>query len=126
MNVRAIRGAITLDSDSAEEVKHRTLELLREIISRNELDTDDLISIFMTATDDIKSVAPAAAIRDYGLTDLPLLCAQEMAVDSSLPLCVRLMLHLNSVRTRSEIEHVFLRKAAALRPDLSKSGDGAE
>ncbi len=123
MAVRALRGAITVDHDDIDEVKKRTAELLLGLLDRNGLHTDDLISIFFTATDDISSVAPAAGIRDLGLTDVPLLCVGEMATDGSLELCIRLMAHVETDRPRSAMRHLFLRGAVVLRPDLLDAAD---
>ncbi len=119
MPIRALRGAITVDADSRDEVLARTTELISELYARNELENDDVISILFTATSDIASVAPAVAARHLGITDAPLLCAQEMAVIGSLPLCVRLMLHIETDTPRDELRHVFLRGATVLRPDLA-------
>lgn len=123
MALRALRGAITVDGDDATEVKRRTVQLLSTLFDRNELDADDLISILFTATEDLRSVAPAAGAREFGLTDVPLLCATEMPVDGSLERCVRLLLHIDTDRPRSELRHVFLRGATVLRPDLAEPGD---
>jgi len=129
--VRALRGAITVDHDSADEVKKRAGELITALLARNGLTEDALISVFFTATDDITSVAPAAGIRELGMLDVPLLCVGEMATDGTLPLCIRLMAHVETDRPRSQMRHVFLRGAAVLRPDLVDGDedddlDGAE
>ncbi|MEL6983963.1 MAG: chorismate mutase [Actinomycetota bacterium] len=123
MALRALRGAITVDGDEATEIKGRVAQLLSTLFERNELAADDLISILFTATDDLRSVAPAAGAREFGLTDVPLLCATEMPVDGSLQRCVRLLLHIETDRPRSELRHVFLRGATVLRPDLAEPGD---
>ena len=125
MPIRALRGAITVDADSAEEIGLRTTSLLAALYDRNDLRHDDVISILFTATEDLTAVAPAAAARAFGLVDVPLLCAQEMPVVGSLPRCIRLMLHIDTDRTRQELRHVFLRGATALRPDLAEPGDDA-
>ncbi len=96
MALRALRGAITVDGDDAEEIKRRVLQLLSTLFERNDLQPDDLISILFTATEDLRSVAPAAAAREFGLVDVPLLCATEMPVDGSLERCVRLLAHLET------------------------------
>lgn len=123
MALRALRGAITVDGDEATEIKGRVAQLLSTLFERNELAADDLISILFTATEDLRSVAPAAGAREFGLTDVPLLCATEMPVDGSLQRCVRLLLHIETDRPRSELRHVFLRGATALRPELAEPGD---
>lgn len=123
MPIRAIRGAITVDADTREEISQRTTALLTALYERNDLEHDDVISILFTATQDLASFPPAAAARAFGLVDVPLLCAQEMPVIGSLPLCIRLMLHVETDREKSELRHVFLRGATALRPELVEPGD---
>ena len=123
MPIRAIRGAITVDADTRDEIAARTTTLLETLYERNQLEHDDVISILFTATHDLASAPPAAAARTFGLVDVPLLCAQEMPVIGSLPLCIRLMLHIETDRPRTELRHVFLRGATVLRPELAEAGD---
>ena len=123
MPIRAIRGAITVDADTREEIAEKTTTLLTRLYERNGLVHDDVISILFTATQDLASAPPAAAARAFGLIDVPLLCAQEMPVIGSLPLCIRLMLHVETDKDRSELRHAFLRGATALRPELAEPGD---
>ncbi len=123
MPVLALRGAITIDADTPDEIERHTTRLLETLYERNGLTHDDVISIFFTATPDIRSAAPAVAARKFGLVDVPLLCGQEMDVEGSLGRCVRLMLHLETDRPRGELRHVFLRGAVALRPELAEEGD---
>lgn len=123
MAVRALRGAITVDADDPEEIRRRTMDLLKVLYERNQLDHDDVISIFFTATEDLRSLPPAAAARAFGLVDVPLLCAQEMSSDIGLDLCVRMLLHVETERPRTELRHVFLRGATELRPELAEPGD---
>lgn len=94
--VYAVRGAIALNEDTREEVVAGTQKLLRELLARNDIAPDSIVSIFFTATDDIHAEFPAAAARLMGLNGIPLLCAREMNVESSLamPLVVRIMMHL--------------------------------
>jgi chorismate mutase len=116
--VRAIRGATTIDEDSEEQISARVQELLREILHRNGVDKDDLVSIVFTATDDIVAAFPAAAARAMGLGDVPLLCARELDVKGGTPLCIRVLLHVHTERTRAELRHVYLEGAKGLRDDL--------
>lgn len=125
MPIRAIRGAVTVDADTREEIAERTTTLLATVYERNDLVHDDVISILFTATQDLASAPPAAAARAFGLIDVPLLCAQEMNVIGSLPLCIRLMLHVETDRPKDQLRHVFLRGATALRPELAEPGDEA-
>lgn len=119
----ALRGAITVDADTPDEVAKHTTRLLETLYERNGLTHDDIVSVLFTATPDISSVAPAVSARAFGLTDVPLICTQEMAVDGALPLCVRLLAHLDTTKSKSDLRHVFLRGAVALRPELAEPGD---
>ena len=116
--VRAIRGATTVDFDDKEQVISRVQALMTAILERNELSKDDLISILFTATDDIVSMFPATAARTMGLGDVPLICARELAVVDGQPLCIRVLLHVHTTRSRDEMHHVYLHGAQGLRDDL--------
>lgn len=117
-SVLALRGAITLERDEADHLLDRVERLLREVFQRNGLTHDDVISILFTATDDIHSAFPAAAARRMGLGDVPLICARELDIDGGMPLCVRVMLHVTTERTRDRLHHVYLEAARSLRDDL--------
>jgi len=121
MAVRGIRGAITIKEDSAPEVLQATTELLEEIIKQNDLQSQDLASIIFTVTQDITSTFPAEAARSMGLNLVPLLCSQEIGVNGSIPLCIRVLVHINTNRSQEEIKHVFLRDASKLREDLKST-----
>lgn len=116
--VLALRGAITLERDDRDHLLERVERLLTEMIERNSLSSEDLISILFTATPDIHSVFPAVAARQMGLGDVPLICAQELSIVDSMPLCVRVLMHTNTELTRSELRHVYLEEARTLRDDL--------
>ena len=121
--VVAIRGAIDVPADSAAEVHAAVTDLVGQIVERNDLRPSDIISAQFTATPDVTSAFPAKAARDAGWTAVPMLCTLEIDVPGALPRCIRLMLHANLPSNR-EVEHVYLRGAMALRPDLGKlSGD---
>jgi chorismate mutase len=120
MAMRAIRGATQLDSDDRDHLLVSVEELIREIFSQNDVDTDKLVSMILTATPDLHSEFPALAARQLGIGDVPLLCAQEIDVVGAMPRVIRVMLHIESDRARSEIRHVYLRGAAALRRDLAQ------
>ena len=120
MAVRAVRGAVQLEADDADELLTEVEELLRQVIAANELDVDDLISIVFTATPDLHSEFPALAARRLGLGDVPLLCATEIDVAGALPRVVRLMAHVETERTRQQVKHVYLKGAVALRRDLAQ------
>ncbi|MDA8070649.1 MAG: chorismate mutase [Actinomycetota bacterium] len=116
--VRALRGATTVDADTVEQVTERTQALLEAMLRRNGVDKEDLISIFLTATEDVVSMFPAAAARAMGLGDVPLICAREISVVGATPRCVRVMMHLTTERSRAELHHVYLEGARHLRDDL--------
>lgn len=116
--VRALRGATTFDVDEADHVTERVTTLLQEMLARNDVDHDDLISILFTATDDLTSIFPATAARRLGLGDVPLICARELAIEGGTPRCIRVLAHLTTTRARSELRHVYLEGARGLRDDL--------
>lgn len=114
----AVRGAITCDVDTPEEIDRRTQQLVHEMLDRNAIAHDDIISIFFTATEDLSSQFPATGARALGLGDVPLICAREIPVPGSLPLVVRVLMHIHTDRARGEIAHVYLEGARVLRDDL--------
>jgi chorismate mutase len=120
MAVRAIRGATQVAADDRDEVLSATRELVSTVLERNELSSEDLISILFTATPDLVSEFPALAARELGLGDVPLMCATEIAVPHALPRVLRLMAHVDTDRSRSEVQHVYLRGAVALRRDIAQ------
>jgi chorismate mutase len=121
--VRAVRGAIQVDRDDPTLIHAETKALLQEVFCRNGIGPEDIISVFFTMTPDLASVFPAVAARDLGLVDVPLMCATEIAVPNALERVIRLMAHINSDRPQSQIEHVYLRGATRLRPDLPPRTD---
>jgi chorismate mutase len=120
MTVRAIRGAVQISADRRDAVLDGTAELVTEVMARNELTTDDVISVLFTATPDLTAEFPALAARKIGFQDVPLICATEIAVPGAMPRVVRLMAHVETDRPRSAIQHVYLRGAAALRLDIAQ------
>jgi chorismate mutase len=118
--VRAVRGATQVDRDDREAILDAADELVRCMLDRNTIDPADLISIVFTATADLTAEFPAYAARRLGLTDVPLLCATEMSVPGAMPRVLRLLAHVDTDRARSELRHVYLRGAAALRTDLPR------
>lgn len=117
-SVRAVRGATTVAADDPVQIREAVMELLEVILDDNDIVPNDIISAVFTATHDLVSEFPAHAARLYGWTDIPLLCAQELPVQGALPRCIRVMLHAETRRQRSEIRHVYLRDAVLLRADL--------
>lgn len=120
MAVRAIRGAIQLDTDERSHLLKSTAELVTKVLHENNLSQADLISIFFTATPDVTSEFPALAARELGLGDVPLMCSVEMDVRGAMPRVIRLMMHVETGLSRSEIQHIYLRGAAKLRTDLAQ------
>jgi chorismate mutase len=116
--MRAIRGAITVSENSKQAILEATEELLNTIIRANHLTDEEIISIIFTATDDLDKVYPALAARQLGLHLVPLLCFQEMKVINSLKKCIRVMVYIDRDCGFEEINHVYLRDAVILRPDL--------
>jgi chorismate mutase len=116
--VRAIRGATQLDMDEREHLLDRTSEMVRAVLVRNGLTQGQLISIVFTATPDLTSEFPAYAARRLGITDVPLLCARELDVKDAMPRVVRLLAHVETDLSRSDLRHVYLHGARALRTDL--------
>jgi chorismate mutase len=121
MACRGIRGATTVESNSREAILAAARELLAEVISANGVQKDDVASVYFTTTPDLNAEFPAVTARvDFGWTNVALMCGHEMAVPGSLAMCLRVMLHVNTERTQDEINHVYLRGAAALRPDIQR------
>lgn len=118
MPIRALRGATTVDADTKEQVTERVQALMAELLERNAVDHDDLVSIIFTATEDVTSMFPATAARELGMGDVPLLCAREIPVVGATPLCIRTLIHLETSLSRSQLHHVYLEGAKALRDDL--------
>ena len=117
-HVRALRGATTVDEDTSEAMDAAVKELFSELFDRNDLRTENLISVWITATNDLHAKFPAKSAREFGLDDIPLMGAQELDVTGGLARCVRVMIHLETDRPRAELRHVYLKGAAALRTDL--------
>ncbi|MUL40748.1 chorismate mutase [Streptomonospora sp. PA3] len=120
MAVRAIRGAVQVEADERDAILEATADLVSEVLRRNELTTDDVISVLFTATPDLNAEFPALAARKLGFTEVPLMCATEIAVPRALPRVVRLMAHIETDRPRAELHHVYLRGAQALRLDIAQ------
>ncbi|MHB8793755.1 MAG: chorismate mutase [Thermoleophilia bacterium] len=116
--VVAVRGATTVEEDTAEQVGKRTAELLETMMERNGIREDAIISIIFTTTPDLVSDFPAVAARNIGLSKIPLLCSQEIPVAGSIEHCVRVLMHVYSSRPRDEIRHAYLHAAQQLRTDL--------
>ena len=120
MAVRAVRGAVQISGNDRDEILAGTTELVTEVMSRNELSTEDVISVVFTATPDLTAEFPALAARKLGFQEVPLLCASEIDVPGAMPRVVRLMMHVETTKPRSALQHVYLRGATALRLDIAQ------
>ncbi|NOU63012.1 chorismate mutase [Paenibacillus sp. LMG 31461] len=121
MYLRGIRGATTVQQNDAEEILSATSELLQGIVEANDFRPEDIGSVFITVTEDITATFPARAIRTLiGWELVPLMCSLEVPVENALPKCIRLMVQVNTTKTQAEINHVYLKEAKALRPDIVK------
>ena len=125
MKLRALRGAITVEANEAEAILSATEELVHEVMERNVLRPEDMVSCIFTCTRDLDAEFPAVAVRSLpGWAEVPLLCAREAPVPGSLGRCVRVLIHWNTDRTQGEVRHAFVRGARELRPDWAVRVDG--
>ncbi len=116
MYCRGIRGATTVVHNDREEILAATIELLQLMIEQNDLQTEDVASAIFTLTEDLDAVYPAEAARNnMGWTDVALMCGREIPVPNSLERCIRVLLHVNTMRSASEIRHIYIRGATNLR-----------
>jgi chorismate mutase len=116
MFFRGIRGATTVEQNDREEILTATRELLELLIEKNDLHKEDVASAIFSMTDDLDADFPALAARDLGWTEVALICMREIPVPNSLRKCIRILLHVNTERSAGEIQHVYIRGAAKLRP----------
>jgi chorismate mutase len=120
LGIRAIRGAVQVDANDRAAILDGTAELVLAVMDRNRLTIDDVISVIFSATADLDAEFPALAARALGFQDVPLLCCAEISVPGSMPRVVRLMMHVDAELGRSDVQHVYLRGAAALRLDIAQ------
>jgi chorismate mutase len=118
--VRAVRGATQLEEDVREHMLERVAEMVLDVMSANDLEVDDFISVVFTATSDLVSEFPAYAARRLGFGEVPLLCARELEIEGSMPRVVRMLAHVETDRPRADVTHVYLHGAAGLRRDLTR------
>jgi chorismate mutase len=125
MGVQGIRGAISVEADNPDLILAATKELLGAIMHANpDLRIEEIASAFFTLTEDLVSVHPALAARQMGWEHVPMMCACEIPVPGSLPYCIRILIHWNTDSSQAAINHIYLRKAVSLRPDLFASTPG--
>ena len=118
MKVYAIRGAITVDADTPEEITRRSVELMSEIVARNP-SADNIVSVVISTTEDLRSCYPAKAIRESGIVNAPLFSCKEPEIEGAMPMCIRLLVTVTSSDDGATARHAYLGKAAELRRDLS-------
>ncbi|MDZ4768664.1 MAG: chorismate mutase [Chloroflexota bacterium] len=123
MKFRGVRGATTVEQDSADAILTATRELLELLIEANSLTEDDIASIIFTTTPDLRATYPAKAARELGWTQVALMGCQEMDVPGGVARCIRVLIHWNTIKANHELRHIFLRRATALRPDLSPTAN---
>lgn len=121
MPVRGVRGATTVTKNTKEEILDATRELLTAMVEANDILNDDIASAWLTTTPDVYAEFPAVAARLLGWTQVPLMNSHEMSVPGMLPMCIRVLLHLNTEKGPHDIRHIYLREASRLRPDLTSS-----
>jgi chorismate mutase len=114
---RGIRGATTADRNTSEDILEATRELLAALIEANQIAVDDVVSVIFTTTPDLNATFPAVAAREYGWDSVPLLCTHEMSVPGALDHVVRVLIHVNTEKLPSAIQHLYLRRAGELRPE---------
>jgi chorismate mutase len=120
MATRGVRGATTVESNSVEAILEATRDLLAAMLKANEIEADEVASAFFTTTPDLNAEFPAVAARDIGWSHVALLCGHEMNKPGALPMCLRILLHINTNRAARDIKHVYLRGARVLRPDIDQ------
>lgn len=117
--VRGIRGAICVEANTRESIHAATRELLNRIFEVNDVDIEQIASIFITATPDLNADFPAYAARGMGLQLVPLMCTIELNIPGAMQRVIRVLVHINTDKSQAEIKHQYLGEAAKLRPDLS-------
>jgi len=120
MNTRGIRGATTVSENTKQAIINETKALILEMLTLNDIDKENIVSIFFSVTQDLDAVFPAAAARELDLIHTPLLCLNEINVPNSLKKCIRVLIHANSPLKQSEIKHVYLNEATSLRPEFAR------
>lgn len=123
MFLRGIRGATTVKNNTEDQILEETEKLLQEMVDANQIQVEDIASIFFSTTSDLNATFPAKAARTLGLTSTPLLCLNEIPVPGSLPMCIRILIHTNSPKPQSEMTHIYLKEAIKLRPDISATAE---
>ena len=119
MNMVSIRGAITADNNTVDDISNSTVELFSKILEANNLCIDDIVHIMFSLTKDLNAIYPAKVLRDkFDISDTPLFCVQEADIHNSLEKCIRVLVLTKSNLTKKEVKHIYLKKAENLRTDL--------
>ncbi|MBN8234676.1 chorismate mutase [Halobacillus kuroshimensis] len=117
--IRGIRGATTVENNEQDEIVNRSLEMMQAIITANQLDADDVVSVYFTVTEDLTDTFPAKSLRQMdGWTYVPVMCMREIPVPGSLKKCIRVMVTARTEIEQAQIQHVYHHQAVQLRPDL--------
>lgn len=119
MHVRGVRGAITVESNTAEAIHEATRVLLDKMVRANHVETDEIAAVIFTLTADLDAAFPAEGARQMGWTAVPLLSSTEITVPGALELCLRVLMLVNTPGAQGEIAHVYMRGAEVLRPDIN-------
>ncbi|GKV65684.1 MULTISPECIES: chorismate mutase [unclassified Sporosarcina] len=121
MTVRGIRGATTVEQDDAQEILSSTEQLVLEMAETNGFEPEDIASVIVSTTVDLKAAFPAKSIRSIeGWAYVPVMCTHEIDVPGSMRKCIRVMMNVNSEKKQHEIQHIYQNNAVQLRPDLQK------
>ncbi|WP_227936192.1 chorismate mutase [Alkalihalobacillus deserti] len=122
--VRGIRGAITIEANTEKDITEASSELIQVLIDQNQIDPNTVAQVLFTVTEDITAAFPAKVLREFpGWSFVPVVCAQEIPVSGGLPLCIRVLLTVNTEIKQDQIAHAYLRDAIKLRPDLTLTND---
>jgi chorismate mutase len=119
MAIRGLRGATSVKENSESNILEGTKELLGVLFENNNITVEDIASIFFSVTQDLDAVFPAKAAREMGLVHTPMLCLNEIDISGSVPLCIRILLHVNSEQAQSDFKPVYLKEAVKLRPEFA-------
>ena len=121
MSVRGVRGATTVTRDEVAEVLLATENLALEMAKANGFEPEDIASVIVSTTPDLKCVFPAKAVRSLdGWKYVPVMCTHEMDVPGGMPMCIRIMMHVNLELKQMDVTHIYQNEAIKLRPDLQK------
>lgn len=120
MRVLAIRGATTVQSNTKESILNETSILIKSIVKENSLNIEDIISMCFTMTNDLDKVYASVAVRDdLNICDIPLLNFEEKYIEGSLKKCIRVLIHINTDKSKKDIKHIYLNEAKSLRVDIT-------